>query len=192
MSEVEQLIHLREQARIAGDVKLYRKLKDKLYRVNNRERLNALKRQHRRDNKEAHAVIYKRRYQKHKEVLLENGRKRYEKKKLEIKKKRDSIREELRVKSKIHYSENKSMYISRNAKRRAAEIQATPIWAELDKIKVLYDKVAWLESLTGLKYHVDHVVPLNSKKVCGLHVWANLQILEVGVNLSKSNKVGGL
>ncbi len=78
------------------------------------------------------------------------------------------------------------------AKRRAKKMQATPIWSETEKIRALYQKVNWLESLTGLKYHVDHVVPLNSEKVCGLHVWANLQILEVGVNLSKSNKVGGL
>ena len=92
MGEIETILKLREEARVAGDVVLYRKLKDKLYRVRNRERLNALKRKHRSENKDAHAAMYNRRYQKHKEVLLERGRERYQKKKEVIKKQRDSKR----------------------------------------------------------------------------------------------------
>ena len=189
MGEIETILKLREEARVAGDVVLYRKLKDKLYRVRNRERLNALKRKHRSENKDAHAAMYNRRYQKHKEVLLERGRERYQKKKEVIKKQRDSKREELRLKSKQHYYSNKSAYLSKNAKRRALELQASPPWSEKEQIALLYAKAKWLGSLTGLEYHVDHVVPLNNKKVCGLHVWANLQILEKTVNIKKSNSI---
>jgi len=73
-------------------------------------------------------------------------------------------------------------------KRKAFKINATPNWSEGDKIKIVYEKAKWLESLTGLKYHVDHIIPLNNKNVCGLHVWNNLQILEDKLNMSKNNK----
>jgi len=76
-----------------------------------------------------------------------------------------------------------------SAKRRASKLNATPEWADLSKIRLLYEKVKWLEALTGLKYHVDHIIPLRGKNVCGLHIWENLQILEASINESKGNKV---
>lgn len=83
---------------------------------------------------------------------------------------------------------NQAACTAKNAKYKASKINATPDWANLDKIKVLYEKCKWLESLTGLKYHVDHIIPLQGKNVSGLHVWENLQILEANLNISKSNK----
>ena len=77
---------------------------------------------------------------------------------------------------------------SRCAERHANKLNARPIWYERNKIKILYEKAKWLEGITGLKYHVDHIIPLKSDTVCGLHVWANLQILEAGLNISKGNK----
>lgn len=76
-------------------------------------------------------------------------------------------------------------------KRRAAKLNATPAWSEDILISKVYEKAKWLESLTGLSYHVDHIIPIQGKNVCGLHVWANLQILERKLNISKSNKLQG-
>lgn len=83
---------------------------------------------------------------------------------------------------------NPSMGLVKMNVRRARKLQAMPSWADIDKITLVYKKAKWLESITGLKYHVDHVIPLKGKNVCGLHIWENLQILEASINLSKSNK----
>ncbi len=84
--------------------------------------------------------------------------------------------------------DNKPRIRAAKAKYHACKLQSTPNWSELDKIKVVYEKAQWLESLTGLKYHVDHIVPLQGKNVCGLHCWENLQILEAGLNIGKGNR----
>lgn len=74
------------------------------------------------------------------------------------------------------------------AKRRARRLCATPLWADLQAIKDYYITAAALSMHTGEHYHVDHIIPLQGKKVCGLHVENNLQILTAFDNLSKSNK----
>jgi len=69
----------------------------------------------------------------------------------------------------------------RSAKRRAAQFQATPGWGQ-EGIKDLYQ----LAAKNG--FHVDHIVPLTSPVVCGLHVIYNLQLLPPTENLSKANR----
>ena len=44
-------------------------------------------------------------------------------------------------------------------------------------------------TLTGFKWHVDHMIPLQARSVCGLHVWNNLQSIPQTINNSKRNKL---
>lgn len=79
-----------------------------------------------------------------------------------------------------------------NAKRRALEKSSTPSWADLEAIKSLYNVAQYFDWISGgfVKHHVDHIVPLKGKTVCGLHVENNLQILIDKDNLRKSNHHG--
>lgn len=67
--------------------------------------------------------------------------------------------------------------------------KAWPDWCAKHKdFKVIYKKAKQLRSL-GKSVHVDHIVPLRSEAVCGLHVPWNLQILTEAENLLKSNLI---
>lgn len=41
--------------------------------------------------------------------------------------------------------------------------------------------------LTGIVWHVDHIVPLKGTQVSGLHIWSNLQVIPKTTNLIKGN-----
>ncbi len=75
-----------------------------------------------------------------------------------------------------------------DAKRRASKINAIAAWGNKDKIKWFYKEALRLSKETGVKHHVDHIYPLQSKYMCGLHVENNLQILTEKENIAKSNR----
>jgi hypothetical protein len=82
----------------------------------------------------------------------------------------------------VSYRKDPSKELRANMERdrRLHELQ-TPAWADLDKISEIYKN-------RPEGYHVDHIVPLNGKNVCGLHVEYNLQYLTEFENLSKNNE----
>lgn len=41
--------------------------------------------------------------------------------------------------------------------------------------------------LTSIEWHVDHIIPLQNKLVCGLHVWNNFAVIPKVKNLRKGN-----
>jgi len=91
------------------------------------------------------------------------------------------LRERVRECSRNHYSKNKWVYLARANNRRAYKMDATPEWSDLGTIKEIY-----FNCPEG--YHVDHIIPLQGKTVCGLHVPENLQYLPAYDNRSKGNK----
>jgi hypothetical protein len=74
--------------------------------------------------------------------------------------------------------------------RCCMKINATPPWLTDEQkkdIKNLYFECKIISDTTGVKHHIDHIIPLNNELVCGLHVPWNLQILTAKDNLIKSN-----
>lgn len=96
--------------------------------------------------------------------------------------------EHLRDKKSEWQRNNKAAVCRIRAKRRAAIARAAPKWADLQAIAAIYKEAAELRA-TGRDVHVDHVIPLQGDKACGLHVHWNLQILDAKANQSKGNRV---
>ena len=68
---------------------------------------------------------------------------------------------------------------AQTARRNARKIKATVSWGQ-DEITDFYKNCP-------KGYHVDHIVPLQGKYVCGLHVITNLQYLTAKENQEKHN-----
>jgi hypothetical protein len=85
-------------------------------------------------------------------------------------------------------SKNLDKRNSNTAIRRARLIQAMPKWADQKQILEIYKNSRELSISTGIQHHVDHIIPLKGKTVCGLHVIENLQILTAHENQVKNAK----
>lgn len=79
-----------------------------------------------------------------------------------------------------------------SALRRANKLRATPVWLteeQLQEIRKFYWLSQDLRAVSGEIYHVDHIIPLRGKNVCGLHVPWNLQVIPADINLSKGSSL---
>jgi 5-methylcytosine-specific restriction endonuclease McrA len=96
----------------------------------------------------------------------------------------------LRRKKAERYFAAKAAYSAvASVRRRTREERATPVWANLREIGRIHFQCQQITKTTGIPHHVDHIVPLKGKTVCGLNIPANLQIITAKQNLEKSNKL---
>jgi len=162
----KDISHRREMAKYCSNY-----CGNKMFAINNRERCKEYD---------------KRRYQKNKEKIKMRVKQYVLKNPEKVKEMKDNYYknniEKIKIKKREYYENNKHIYISAVALRKARELQATPKWADLEAIKEFYKN-------KPKGYEVDHIYPLTSKIVCGLHVIENLQYLTMTENRKKGNKV---
>ena len=90
------------------------------------------------------------------------------------------------------WKERNKVWVRADTKaRRRKHREATPPWLsgkQKSEIRQLYQIAITMTQTTGEQYVVDHIVPLRSDVVCGLHVAWNLRVITREENLKKSNK----
>lgn len=77
-----------------------------------------------------------------------------------------------------------------NKNRRRKHRDATPPWLtrrQKTEMRSMYQIAITTTAILGVQHVIDHIWPLRSDFVCGLHVPWNLQILTQAQNLAKSN-----
>lgn len=114
-------------------------------------------------------------------------------------------KDRLKLKHRLYREKNLSLYramtrasqkknpacsAAHSAKRRAIKSMCTPKWltpTHIEQINMFYECSAFYSNLTGTKFQVDHIIPMQGKEVCGLHVPWNLQVITREENISERN-----
>lgn len=143
------------------------------YYMRNRDRLLARQRERDANRAEDKQAYNRDRYERKKASMTARMREYYAENKADFAQKRA-----------VYYSKNKAAHIERALRRegkikQSARINTPAQQVEIDGMYLFTECFPWFE--------VDHIVPLNGKKVSGLHVVGNLQVLPREQNRAKRN-----
>ena len=89
--------------------------------------------------------------------------------------------------SNTYRKKNLPYYASMRSSYRYKIKQATPKWANRFFIAEIYELAQLRTKITGISWEVDHIIPVKSNLVCGLHVEHNLQVVPADWNRKKRN-----
>lgn len=73
-------------------------------------------------------------------------------------------------------------------KRYQKLAHAVPSWVRAEVVASIYRSARKITASSGIRHEVDHIVPLRSKLVCGLHCEDNLAVITKFANRDKSNR----
>jgi hypothetical protein len=181
------------------DIKAY----FRAYYEANRERIKARAAEYRRNNQEkareavkrcnsapdavvrlkAYAKQY---YQQNAETIKQRSRDQHERRRddpAEIKRRREYGKQWRDEKRHMNRAKARAYYAART-KRCPQWVSTEQKWMMLEA----YEIAVLRERATGIRWHVDHIVPLQGKIVSGLHVPWNLQVIPASENVRKSNR----
>jgi len=149
------------------------------YREINKEKISKRKKIYNNSNKEKLSIQAKQ-YADFNKEKISARKKAYNK----------ANKEKISIQRKIYGENNKDKKAAQQAKRRAAKMHRTPKWLTEKDYRIIedfYKQARHLKEITGIEYHVDHIIPLQGKNVSGLHVPENLQIITAIENMEKNN-----
>jgi hypothetical protein len=107
-----------------------------------------------------------------------------------------------RLKNKKRIYARQKIWVSANRRRvldhkykyssKKRRINVRPSWyGEFDEF-VISEARALMRirtAMTGIDWHVDHMIPILSKDACGFHCGLNVQVIPGSMNMSKRNKL---
>lgn len=100
-------------------------------------------------------------------------------------------KEAIQAYRKEYVEKNKSKILAKTRKRQAAKLNRTPKWVDAEELWLIEEAYALARlrtAMTGIYWHVDHVIPLQGKLVSGLHTINNLQVIPALLNYKKNNR----
>lgn len=158
--------------------KAAKRAQDAAYYAANKERIKARTNQYYHENKDKCLAGQRDRYERNKEKVLKTNRAWA-----------DSNRDKMRTYHAEYVKRNRAKWTAQTAIYRSKKKGSTPVWADINAIKEVYEAArAWNEMWPEDRVDVDHIVPLQSKLVCGLHTHHNLRIIRATDNKKKSNQ----
>jgi len=132
------------------------------WRVNNIDKARKYRRENMKRAREANPNLFKEQYWKNPSVYR-------------------ALAKKYRINNPAKANANSAAY-------QAGKLQAIPKWANEFFTEEAYDLAQRRTKCTGFAWHVDHIVPLRSNRVCGLHVENNLRVIPARENISKGNR----
>lgn len=173
------------------------------WREANRDRSNGYSEKYKRENRELvlkRQLEYNQKIKSNRAIYARKWRKQNSESVRKTNEKRKDQLREWRSKNKNLIRQWKQDFLNRNpgiqaayvAKRRTALLNATPSWTDANHIAQIFELYETANRLTkyyGIKFHVDHIEPLQCKNSSGIHTWWNLRVIPATQNLSKGNKL---
>ena len=180
---------LRREAKIRGDKQFFTGIPCKHGHVANRctssggcvKCANESEKRSRKKALEQNKDLYKKRYQDNKDKCKER-----------VARYRERYPERIKEAQRKSNLKRKPQKAAAEMMRIAMKLQATPKWLTVDQIeqiKLIYITCQKTSKYAGYKCHVDHIVPLKGKHVCGLHVPWNLRVVSQSYNSKKHNSM---
>lgn len=87
---------------------------------------------------------------------------------------------------------NMAKQVARVTRYKQRRRNAAPAWLTSEdhsRILTKYKEARWMTERTGVRHHVDHIVPLQGKTASGLHVPWNLRVIPARENQKKFNRL---